>query len=154
MVTLVTKGVEFKIAPPESLSIIGSNSIDTAGDLYIIDVNNIGRPENRRSKRLLDIGVSVFLLLFSIVFIFFQKNKINFIKNCLLVLFGYHTWVGFGKQNRKDLPSIKPSVLLPMDNSTFLTNQNYDTVYFNYAKDYQINSDFRHIIKNIKYLGN
>jgi len=41
-----------------------------------------------------------------------------------------------------------------MDNSTFLTNQNYDTVYFNYAKDYQINSDFRHIIKNIKYLGN
>lgn len=154
MVTLVTKGVEFKIAPPESLSIIGSNSIDTAGDLYIIDVNNIGRPENRRSKRLLDIGVSVFLLLFSIVFIFFQKNKINFIKNCLLVLFGYHTWVGFGKQNRKDLPSIKPSVLLPMDNSTFLTNQNYDTVYFNYAKDYQINSDFRYIIKNIKYLGN
>ena len=43
MITLVTKGVEFKIAPPESLSIIGSNSIDTAGDLYIMDVNNVGR---------------------------------------------------------------------------------------------------------------
>lgn len=154
MVTLVTKGVEFKIAPPESLSIIGSNSIDTAGDLYIIDVNNIGRPENRRSKRLLDIGVSLFLLLFFFIFIFFQKNKINFIKNCLFVLFGYYTWVGFGKQNRKDLPSIKHSVLLPMDNSTFLANQNYDTLYFNYAKDYQINSDLKYIFKNIKYLGN
>lgn len=153
MVTLVTKGVEFKIAPPESLSIIGSNSIDTAGDLYIIDVNNIGRPENRRSKRLLDIGVSLFLLLFFFIFIFFQKNKINFIKNCLFVLFGYYTWVGFGKQNRKDLPSIKHSVLLPMDNSTFLANQNYDTLYFNYAKDYQINSDLKYIFKNIKYLG-
>lgn len=154
MVTLVTKGVEFKIAPPESLSIIGSNSIDTAGDLYIIDVNNIGRPENKRSKRLLDISVSMFLLLFSFVFIFFQKKKPNFIKNCLLVLFGYSTWVGFGKQNRKDLPSIKPSVILPMDNSTFLANQNYDTLYFNYAKDYQINSDLRYILKNVKYLGN
>jgi len=154
MVTLVTKGVEFKIAPPESLSIIGSNSIDTAGDLYIIDVNNIGRPENKRSKRLLDIGVSMFLLLFSYVFIFFQKKKANFIKNCLLVLFGYRTWVGFGKQNRKDLPSIKPSVILPMDNSTFSANQNYDTLYFNYAKDYQINSDLRYILKNVKYLGN
>lgn len=155
MVTLVTKGVEFKIAPPQSLSIIGSNSIDTAGDLYIIDVNNIGRPENKRAKRLLDIIVSFSLLLFFWIFIFIQHNKFKFIKNCFLVLFGSYTWIGFGKLNRKDLPSIKPSVLLPIDNNNkILLENNYNTQFFNYAKDYQINTDIKYIIKNINYLGN
>lgn len=155
MVTLVTKGVEFKIAPPQSLSIIGSNSIDTAGDLYIIDVNNIGRSENKRAKRLLDITISISLLMFFWIFIFIQNNKLNFIKNCFLVLIGSYTWIGFGKLNRKDLPSIKPSVLLPIDDNdkNNLVN-NYNTQFFNYAKDYQTNTDIKYLIKNIKYLGN
>ena len=88
MITLVTKGVEFKIAPPESLSIIGSNSIDTAGDLYVIDVNNVGRPENRREKRLLDIVAGLFLLVFFWIFIWFQKQ--------------FHRIGFFGRYNRKE----------------------------------------------------
>jgi len=43
---------DFKIAPPESFSIIGSNSIDTAGDLYVIDINPIATNETEEGRQL------------------------------------------------------------------------------------------------------
>lgn len=154
MITLVTKGVEFKIAPPESLSIIGSNSIDTAGDLYVIDVNNVGRPENRRNKRLFDVGVSLFLLLFFWVFIWFQKNKSGFIANCFRVLFGFYSWVGYGKSLRKDLPALRPSVLSPADIlSGNATEERINKALLNYSKDYRIENDLRIMQKKLTTLG-
>ncbi len=151
MVTLVTKGIEFKIAPPESYSIIGSNSIDTAGDLYVIDVNNVGRPENKRKKRLLDICATGFFLLFFWVFIWIQKNKLNFISNCFKVLLGIYSWVGYGKNPRKDLPSIRPSVLTPSIN--ILNDEQLNKSFLNYAKDYKIENDLKIIYKQVKDLG-
>lgn len=155
MLTLVTKGVEFKIAPPESLSIIGSNSIDTAGDLYMIDVNNVGRPENRREKRLLDIVMSLFLLAFFWIFIWIQKNKLNFISNIFKVLFGFYSWVGYGKGIRKDLPEIRPSVLTPADNlKTNISEDRINKSFLNYSKDYKIENDLKIIFRQLVHLGN
>jgi GT2 family glycosyltransferase len=154
MITLVTKGVEFKIAPPESLSIIGSNSIDTAGDLYVIDVNNVGRPENRRKKRLLDIVVSFTALLFFWILIWPQKNKLNFIANIFYVLIGVYSWVGYGKNPRKDLPSIRPSILTPAD--TIVGEVSEDRInksFLNYSKDYKIENDLKIIFSQIRNLG-
>jgi len=154
MISLVTKGVEFKIAPPESLSIIGSNSIDTAGDLYVIDVNNVGRPENKRNKRFLDILVSLFLLLFFWIFIWFQKNKTNFIANVFKVLFGLYSWVGYGKGIRKDLPSLRPSVLTPADNlKGKLTEDRINKAFLNYSKDYKTENDLLILFQNVNDLG-
>ncbi len=154
MISLVTKGLEFKIAPPESLSIIGSNSIDTAGDLYVIDVNNVGRPENKRNKRLFDVGVSLFLLLFFWIFIWFQNNKVNYLLNCIKVLFGFYSWVGYGKSLRKDLPTIRPSVLSPVDLlSGAVTEERLNKALLNYSKDYQVENDFRILQKKWKELG-
>jgi hypothetical protein len=154
MINLVTKGVEFKIAPPESLSIIGSNSIDTAGDLYVIDVNNVGRPENRRNKRFLDVLVSLFLLLFCWIFIWLQNNKGNFIANIFKVLFGYYSWVGYGKGMRKDLPSIRPSVLTPADALKGKLNEDrIHKSFLNYSKDYKTENDLHIIFNGIKELG-
>jgi O-antigen biosynthesis protein len=153
MMTLVTTGVEFKIAPPESLSIIGSNSIDTAGDLYVIDVNNIGRPENRRSKRLLDILASLFFLLFSWALIWIQRQKLSFLLNSVRVLAGAYTWVGYGKDVRKDLPSIKPSVLTPVESPSNISNEKANLILLNYAKDYKVENDLRILRKGITELG-
>ncbi|PBQ32078.1 glycosyl transferase family 2 [Sphingobacteriaceae bacterium] len=154
MISLVTKGVEFKIAPPESLSIIGSNSIDTAGDLYVIDVNNVGRAENKRNKRFLDILVSLFLLLFFWVFIWFQKHKLNFIANIFKVLFGFYSWVGYGKGMRKDLPSLRPSVLTPADGlKGKLNNDRIHKSLLNYSKDYKTENDLQIIFLGISKLG-
>ncbi len=154
MITLVTKGVEFKIAPPESFSIIGSNSIDTAGDLYVIDVNNVGRPENRREKRLLDLVVSFTALLFWWLLIWFQKNKLNFLPNVFSVLFGIYSWVGYGKATRKDLPALKPSVLTPAGTMQGLINEErVNKAFLNYSKDYHIENDLRIIFKSWRLLG-
>lgn len=155
MITLVTKGVEFKIAPPESLSIIGSNSIDTAGDLYVIDVNNVGRPENRREKRLLDIVSSLSMLLFCWALVWFQKNKLNFIANIFRVLFGVYSWVGYGKVPRKDLPAIKPSVLTPADVLKGEVSEiRMNKALLNYSKDYRVAEDLRIILQQFRNLGN
>lgn len=154
MISLVTNGIEFKIAPPESLSIIGSNSIDTAGDLYVIDVNNIGRPENRRKKRFLDVSVSLFFLIFFWVFIWVQKNKLNFLANTFKVLFGYYSWVGYGKGGRKDLPELLPSVLTPANILKGpLSEERINKSFLNYSKDYQTENDIHIIFRNISLLG-
>ncbi len=155
MLTLVTKGVDFKIAPPESLSIIGSNSIDTAGDLYVIDINNVGKPENRRKKRLFDLTSSGLLLLFSPLLFWIQKHKLNFISNCFKVLLGIYSWVGYGKAPRKDLPAIKPSVLTPADASkNELQSDKINLLLLSYSKDYSVEKDIKIVFAALRNLGN
>lgn len=152
MLTLVSSGVDFKIAPPESLSIIGSNNIDTAGDLYMIDVNSISKPSNKRNKRLLDVGFSVLAIVFSPILFFIQENKSKFLVNCFNVLFGFYSWVGYGKTVDKTLPEIKRSVLSP---SMLQLNSSDKVKLINlrYAKDYKIEKDLIIIWKCLKKLG-
>jgi len=156
MHTLVSADVDFKIAPPESLSIIGSNSIDTAGDLYIIDVNSISRSINKRNKRLLDVLCSVMFLLLFPVLILFQENKIGFIKNIFLVLTGFKTWVGYGNDSNEHLPKLRPSVLSPVDaiKNISVTSAISARLHLAYSKDYRIENDLNIIWKASRKLGN
>jgi len=152
---LVVFDVDFKIAPQESLSIIGSNSIDTAGDLYIIDVNSISKPKNKRNKRVLDISFSFFFLLLSPIFILFQENKIGFIKNIFKIMFGLKSWVGYGSDKNELLPRLKPSVLSPADaiKNIVINADTRNRLHLSYSKDYRIQNDFNIILKCIKKLG-
>lgn len=156
MHTLVSANVDFKIAPPESLSIIGSNSIDTAGDLYIIDVNSITKPKNKRSKRLTDIMLSIFFLAGSPLLILLQHHKLQFCKNIFAVLFNFKTWVGYGKDSNEHLPKLKKSVLSPADVlspkgvSTELKNR----MHLAYSKDYRVENDINIVRKGVRLLGN
>ncbi|MCC6182773.1 MAG: glycosyltransferase [Bacteroidia bacterium] len=155
MLLLVSSGVDFKIAPPESLSIIGSNHIENAGDLYIIDVNSITKSNNRRNKRLLDIMVSILAIILSPFLFFLQEKKSNYFFNVIKVLFGFYTWVGYGKINDRSLPEIKKSVLYP----SILFNKKLEPdkiklINLQYAKDYKIEKDL-YIIWKCKFkLGN
>ena len=55
--------IEYRIVPEESLSIIGSSSKNSAGELYTIEIRfQIAHYMNRRNKRLLDLLLSVFFL--------------------------------------------------------------------------------------------
>ncbi len=155
MLTLVSSGVDFKIAPPESLSIIGSNHIDSPGDLYVIDVNSVSKPANKRKKRLLDIGVSLLLLAGLPVVIWFQEHKVRFVANLFKVLFGFDSWVGYGRVYDKSLPVIKPSVLSPSD--LVSPDVHFDRkklLNLSYAKDYKIEKDLTIIWKCFRKLGN
>ena len=154
MTSLGESNVDFKIAPPESLSVIGSNSINTAGDLYVIDVNSITRPVNRRNKRILDITVSAALLAGTPLFIFFMRRPVGFVANIFRVLAGQRSWVGYGR-SRADgsmLPSIRNGVLSPADavgGEPGLQTQ-IDMVY---AKDYRLGNDLQIIWKGFRELG-
>jgi hypothetical protein len=154
MLTQVSSGVDFKIAPPESLSIIGSNDVDTAGDLYVIDVNSISKSNNKRNKRLLDIGLSIAAIIFSPILIFIQEKKSNYFLNCFNVLFGFYSWVGYGKITDKSLPEIKRSVLSPsilIDAEA--DNNKIKLANLRYAKDYSIEKDIALIWKCREKLG-
>lgn len=157
MLTLDSNEVHFKIAPPESLSIIGSNSIDTAGDLYTVDFNTIIKPQNRRNKRTLDIFVSIVLLAFSPLVIWFVKPAKQLYVNILKVLFGVKTWVGFDNQCPPNayLPKLKNGVISQclVQIGKNATNEQREKINLLYAKDYQIQTDIFLIIKGFKLLA-
>lgn len=147
--------IEFKIAPPESLFIIGSNSINTNGQLYVININSINKASNKRNKRFLDIIVSVVLFILSPLLILIIPTRLGLLKNIFLVLTGKKSWVGYKKTNQKqELPKIKEGILNPVD---YLSSQPDETTIYRlnqlYAKDYKINNDLQIILKSWRLLG-
>ncbi len=156
MSQLQNKQVRFKIAPPESLYIIGSKSIDTFGDLFTINVNAINLPANKRNKRLFDLSLSFALLGTLPVHILFQKHKTAFIRNIFLVLLGKRSWVGYhpGPKAGK-LPPLKASVLHPGDAIFYkeLSEETLDKLNYLYAKDYKLETDLQICLKAYRMLG-
>lgn len=148
--------VEFKIVPPESLSIIGSNSISTTGDLYVIEINSITRVNNLRNKRLLDVVLSILLLAFSPLLFIFMKRPHGFIWNILRVLSGNRTWVGYSKFSApQNLPPVRKGILNPTDALNFNIPDTETAIRLNmlYARDYRLSSDINIILKGFRNLG-
>jgi O-antigen biosynthesis protein len=141
--------IDFKIAHPESLFLIGSNSIETAGDLYIIDINDISKKNNKRLKRTLDVLIAIFGLLFSPFLIFYYKNKARFYKNMVFCLFGKKSLVGYFTESvlNPHLPNIKTGILTPVDRYLNQKNIAIDKINLIYARDYSILMDIK-ILKN------
>ncbi len=147
--------IDFKIAPPESLSIIGSNSINTAGDLYLINFNSIGRGRNRRIKRLFDLGVSItFILTWPLLFPFIPGYRRN-LGNAFKVLFTARTWVGYcGGTDHSGLPLLKASVFSPASGMPETDRETREKINIEYARDYRIFIDFSVVWRNIFSLPN
>ncbi len=160
MSRLVQTNVDFKIAPPESLFLVGSNSIDSAGDLYVIDINSIAKPENKRNKRLFDIFASLLMLPLLPYLLLVVEQKSGLIKNIFAVLFGLKSWVGYNAIQQLDepilkpLPVIKKGVLSPIDGIKIKTkSSNINKLNLLYSKDYTVWQDVRIVLKAFKHLG-
>ncbi len=158
MLHFTNTDVDFKIAPPESLSIIGSNSINTAGELYVLNLNTISRTINQRRKRFLDTIISIALIIMSPVLILFIKHPGTMIKNLIFVFIGKYTLIGYhGKmiEETDNLPFLKKGILSPVDalkNST-LKNGIIEKINLLYAKDYKVFNDMNILLKGFKNLG-
>jgi GT2 family glycosyltransferase len=143
MTKISSPELDFKIAQPDSLYLIGSNSIDTAGDLYVLNINSITTKSNIRNKRTFDIIISSLILILSPILLFCYKSKSHFIKNIFFVFVGKKTLVGYQfNQYSIDykLPKIKPGILFPSDNNiqnSFVS----DKLNLIYARDYSIQKD-------------
>ncbi|MDD4738361.1 MAG: glycosyltransferase [Bacteroidales bacterium] len=158
MAELKANNLHFIIAPPETDFIIGSNTINTPTDLYVISVNSISDDDNKRKKRLLDITLALFTLLFSPILCFTIKRPIGLWKNTFSVLFGSKTWIGYSNIStisNNSLPKIKKGILTTQDS---LDKKDVDLSTLNrlnllYARNYRLQSDFNTFIKAFREIG-
>jgi GT2 family glycosyltransferase len=158
MLALSDVNIEYKIASPDSISVIGSNSINTSGDLYTINLNSIARYSNKRNKRLLDISISLLSLCLLPFLLVIQKKPLKYLYNIFKVLFGFSSWVGYKINAEKldiSLPKIKSGILTPSDvaNKEELSIELIDRLNIAYARDYKILNDLSIIVKGIRLLG-
>lgn len=158
MSRLTRIAVNYKIAPPESLSIIGSNSINTQGDLYTVHFNSIGKESNLRSKRLFDLSVSALMFLTFPLWIAFMKKPVMALAGLLKTIVGQRTIVGYETARGADissLPKLRKGLLSPTH------SKNRDTTATDiierrnmmYAKDYHPATDFQILWRGFKWLG-
>ncbi len=149
--------VDYKIAPEDSLSIIGSNSINTRGDLYTINISTINKPANRRNKRFLDLMVSLMSLALFPFLLFFVKNPGHFFANIFKVLSGKRTWVGYypAKDNAFHLPTIKHGILTPLTSlkNPKLSPDMISNANILYARDYSVWKDLNTILISFREMG-
>lgn len=154
MESLSDHDVEYKIAPPESLFILGSSSIDSPGELYLVDINSINKPENIRNKRVFDVVSSLLLLLTSPILALLVREPFKMFTNIINVFKGKFTWVGYSRSFglKNELPVLKSSILSPLDrfNNENLEAETIERINIQYAKDYHPLNDLTILIKALK----
>ncbi len=157
MLELSKLKVDFKIAPPESLSIIGSNSIHTAGDLYVININAISKPGNRVVKRCFDFTLGLMALIASPFIIWLYKNKKQFFKNVFRTISGEISWVGYipGPHSHDELPVLKEGILTPGELFPGIKLDDTKKLQLNilYARNYSLLNDLEIIFNALRNIN-
>ncbi len=149
--------LDYKIVPRGAVSIIGSNSRNTAGDLYSVDIQlAIAEPRQKRAKRLFDLAMAAALLVCWPVLAWGLRRPMGLLRNIGQVLLGRQSWVGYyhpreGQEpvslrtpGSQSLPLLKPGVLHPADTlpSTQLPARTVERLNLLYARDYRVEKDW------------
>ena len=148
--------IEYKIAPEDSLSLIGSNSIFTAEDLYTIPLQPVYQRRNRSLKRCFDFLTALLLLVGVPLDIWFVKEKGQFVRNIFDVLLGRKSWVGIRSTAQGSASQLLHGVLSPADaypNSSFSPEMVARTEEL-YVKNYCLRNDMTILVKGFRKLGN
>lgn len=153
MSILGSKPIEFKIAQPDTDFLIGSNSIHTSGEAYILNSYEITKENKKRFKRSLDLLLSSFILLLSPILLFFFEQKTNLFKNMFGCILGNKTLVGYSlNSNKINLPNLKNGILSPVKTNNNLDNNKIEKINLIYARDYRISMDLEIISKRWREL--
>jgi GT2 family glycosyltransferase len=147
---------EYKIAPPESQSIIGSNSIDiNKGDFYLIDCNAISKESNRRYKRVLDVICAVLIFCTIPLWMFFIRKPFKAMLNILKVFVGTYSLVGYYPGTLKGLPQLKTGILWPTDGvrKKDLSDESIVRLNLMYARDYHPINDLGILVRGFAHIG-
>jgi len=158
MTRLTGLTVNYKIAPPESLSIIGSNSINTPGELYTIHFNSIGKESNLRSKRLFDIIASLSLILSFPIWLAIVRKPFIAVSRLFQSLLGIKTIIGYHPSDEADtssLPKLRSGILTPAAGLGNAKDIDANSTKLNviYAKDYKVGNDLQLLWKGFRQLG-
>ena len=148
---------EYKIHLPGSQSFVGSNSSNTAGDLYTVDRRyHLSNSAHLRNKRILDVLLSLTLLLLFPFSFFLMRSPGGFISNALAVLAGKKTWVGYAAVPVSgELPKLKPGILPPYKilegyEPAAAVSRQMDEIYALY---YKTSQDLNLVFRNFRFLG-
>jgi GT2 family glycosyltransferase len=148
---------EYKIHLPGSQSFVGSNSSNTSGDLYTIDRRfNLSQFAYIRNKRLIDVAASIFLIASFPATFFLVRKPGKFFINCLKVIAGKITWVGYAHGvTVQHLPRVRNGALQPYNILTEYEPSPEVKAQINtaYAHHYTPLVDISLLMKNFKYLG-
>ena len=145
--------ISFKIASKDNESLLGSDSKDRMGQWFTLNLDyRITDVTRMRFKRILDIILSVFVLVFSPVLLLLKKG-IGFIGNAFKVLTGQLSWVGYDllDPDFQDLPSVKKGIFTTEALSEYKSetdDQRHQKNVF-YAKNYAIWQDLEIFWKNL-----
>jgi hypothetical protein len=149
--------VKIKIRFFSGNTIVGSDDSASQGKaISFEDEFKLAKSSHLRIKRLIDVFFSsLCLLLFPLHFLFVKK-PFQFLKNCVRVIVGKRTWVGY-ILCFDGLPKIRESVLSangkPRLAQQTLPEENLHILDYWYARDYEPLQDLRIILKNYRYLG-
>lgn len=115
MTKLSGSGVEIKIAPPDSLFIIGSHSIHQRGDWYSMGSHALENPLHQRNKRINDLLIVLIVFLLTPFLMAWRLKGALLINNMGAVLRGKKTWVGFEGRPTPSGGKSREAVLHPSD---------------------------------------
>lgn len=144
--------LEFKIAQPDTSFLIGSNSIDRAGELYVLNFNSLSHPENKRVKRLIDVVFSVFFIATLPFHIWIFKNRKVLVHQLFSVLIGQKTFVGYTDKETLTKSKQKQSIVGPFDHLHLSSKEDRERFFLIYSRDYTPLFDIRSILRNFRSL--
>ncbi len=146
MVRLDTR-LSYKIAGDDSLSILGSNSKNTTGELYSVNINyNLADGYVRHTKRIFDFSFGfIFLIFFPVLLVINRFAIVGLLKIIFSVIGGTKTWIGYqGKrEDYQNLPAISDSII------KITGGGDKHTINMHYARDYSIWKDLEILLKNL-----
>ena len=120
------KGLNYKLIGDKSINIIGSNRSNLIGEVYGIDIKyRLADELNLYYKRILDIIVSVFLLLFfPLLFISGSFRNHFSLSRLVRLLLGQMTTVGYDRSDTKllSLPELKKGCIEISNRRTIVSN--------------------------------
>jgi len=156
MEVLKRSGPTFKIAQPGHAFVIGPNSIESVHDLHIMERHALSSAAGRRTKRIVDVMLSVLFGLGAPLWIWAVKDRPAFLRNIARVMSGANTWVGFhpGRHRTFKLPRLPQGVIDPVTAQGLHPDPlTVDRVNITYAKDYHPWQDIRWTLGNLARLG-
>lgn len=145
----------YKILNAGSDALVGSDSKNTAGDLYSFDHRlDLAKPGPLRRKRMFDLFMSLVFIPLLPVNILVIPNRGRFLRNWIRVFLGKRTWVGYADDPLR-LPQIPPGILNVTDglDASDLDREIIYQLNRLYARHYEAKKDWRIMINNYSKLG-
>ncbi len=153
----LSKPTTIKFHAAGTYSIVGSNSKDASGETLSKENGyRLAYPYHLRSKRLIDVIVSMIGIIGFPMHLFFIKRPFHFLKNCFLILLGRNTWIGYA-MDKSSLPHLRRCIIacngIPKSADQKLPEESLQMIDTWYARDYEPLSDIKLIGKAYKNLG-